>query len=369
MQIAEVSVEALRAEPPSVVIDVRELDEYGAGSIPGAIHIPHGMLALDIEHLVPARDTDLVLYCAGGARSALAAKALAELGYARVRWLSGGFAAWKRAAMIDEPFAFTAEQRARYSRHFMLSEVGEAGQARLLEARVLLVGVGGLGSPSALYLAAAGIGTLGLVDDDAVDTSNLQRQIIHSNATFGLRKVESAKRAIEALNPDVNVVTHELRLNSANVLDVITDYDVIVDGTDNFPTRYLLNDASLILRKPVISASIFRFEGQVTVFSPFNGPCYRCLYPEPPPPGAAPTCNAAGVLGVLPGVIGVVQATEVIKVVLGIGRSLVGRLLQYDSLDMRFREFEIPRDPKCVVCADPGKKVELIDYEAFCGVD
>ncbi len=366
-QISEVSVDKLRAEPPSTVIDVRELDEYVEGAIPGALHIPRGKLELRIEDSVPNRDSDVVLYCAGGTRSALAAKTLAELGYAKVRSLSGGFEAWKKSGgAIDKPFVFSAEQRSRYSRHIMLSEVGERGQAKLLQSRVLLLGAGGLGSPSALYLAAAGIGTIGLVDDDTVDASNLQRQIIHSTATLGVAKVESAKRSIQALNPDVKVVTHALRLSSANVLDLLKDYDLVVDGTDNFQTRYLLNDAALILRKPVVSASIFKFEGQVTVFRPFDTPCYRCLYPEPPPPGVAPACNEAGVLGVLPGVLGVVQATEVIKLLLGVGKSLAGRLLQYDALQMRFREFTIPRDPKCVVCSEPGAKIELIDYQAFC---
>ena len=242
------------------------------------------------------------------------------------------------------------------------------GQAKLLEAKVLLLGAGGLGAPAGLYLAAAGVGTIGIVDDDVVDESNLQRQVIHNTKRVGIAKVESAKQTINELNPDVVVRTHQLRLTSENVLDVIKDYDLIVDGTDNFQTRYLLNDASLILKKPVVNASIFQFEGQVTVFKPFEGPCYRCLYPEPPPPGMAPSCNEAGVLGVLPGVIGVLQATEAVKLILGIGKPLIGRLMQYDALNMKFREFKLPRDPKCVVCSEPGKKIELIDYEAFCSI-
>jgi molybdopterin/thiamine biosynthesis adenylyltransferase len=250
----------------------------------------------------------------------------------------------------------------------MLSEVGEEGQAKLLAAKVLLLGAGGLGAPAGLYLAAAGVGTIGIVDDDVVDESNLQRQVIHNTKRVGTPKVESAKQTIRELNPDVNVITHQLRLTSENVLDVLRGYDLVVDGTDNFQTRYLLNDASLILGKPVVNASIFQFEGQVTVFKPFAGPCYRCLYPEPPPPGAAPSCNEAGVLGVLPGVIGVVQATEAVKLILGIGKPLIGRLLQYDALNMKFREFKLPRDPKCAVCSEPGKKIELIDYEAFCSI-
>ncbi len=368
-QIVETTVDELKAKPPQVLVDVRELDEYNDGTIPGSLYIPRGKLELRIEDAVPARDADVVLFCAGGNRSALAAKTLADLGYTRVRSLAGGFGAWKKSGgAIDKPVVFTPDQLSRYSRHIMMNEVGEKGQGKLLKAKVLLLGAGGLGSPSALYLAAAGVGTLGLADDDVVDASNLQRQIIHSTARIGMPKVESAALTIEGLNPDVKVVRHRTRLSSENVLDVIRDYDLVVDGTDNFQTRYLLNDASLILRKPVVNASIFQFEGQVTVFKPFEGPCYRCLYPEPPPAGMAPSCNEAGVLGVLPGVIGVVQATEAVKLILGIGKPLIGRLLQYDALNMRFREFKLPRDPKCVVCSEPGKKIELIDYEAFCSV-
>jgi molybdopterin/thiamine biosynthesis adenylyltransferase/rhodanese-related sulfurtransferase len=368
-QVQETDVAQLKAAPPEVLIDVRELDEYNDGYIPGALYIPRGKLEMRIEDAVPKRDADIVLYCAGGNRSALAARSLHELGYTRVRSLAGGFGAWKRAGgSIDKPFVFSRDQLSRYSRHIMMNEVGEKGQAKLLQSKVLLLGAGGLGSPTALYLAAAGVGTLGLVDDDVVDASNLQRQIIHSTDRIGVPKVESARETIQGLNPDVQVVCHQTRLTSENVLDVIQKYDLIVDGTDNFPTRYLLNDASLILGKPVINASIFQFEGQVTVFQPWKGPCYRCLYPEPPPPGMAPSCNEAGVLGVLPGVIGVVQATEAVKLLLGIGKPLVGRLLQYDALNMRFREFKLPRDPKCVVCSEPGKQIELIDYEAFCAV-
>ncbi|HEY2748461.1 MAG TPA: molybdopterin-synthase adenylyltransferase MoeB [Polyangia bacterium] len=367
--IREVSVDEVNGKRPAALIDVREVDEYNDGYITGATWIPRGKLELRIEDAVPNRDTEVVLYCAGGTRSALAAKALGELGYTRVSSLAGGYGAWKKAGLpTAKPFVFTQEQKSRYARHLMLPEVGEVGQAKLLQAKVLLLGAGGLGAPAALYLAAAGVGTLGLVDDDVVDESNLQRQVIHSTRTVGVPKVESAKQTIVALNPDVNVRTHQLRLSSENVLDVIKDYDLVVDGTDNFQTRYLLNDASLILKKPVVNASIFQFEGQVTVFKPFEGPCYRCLYPEPPPPGMAPSCNEAGVLGVLPGVIGVLQATEAVKLILGIGKSLVGRLLQYDALNMKFREFKLPRDPKCVVCSEPGKKIELIDYEAFCSI-
>jgi molybdopterin/thiamine biosynthesis adenylyltransferase/rhodanese-related sulfurtransferase len=368
-EIRETSVDEVRAKTPEVLIDVRESDEYNDGYIPGATWIPRGKLELRIEDAVPNRDADVVLYCAGGNRSALAAKALGELGYAKVRSLAGGYGAWKKAGLpLEKPFILSQAQKSRYSRHLMLPEVGEKGQAKLLQAKVLLLGAGGLGAPAGLYLAAAGVGTMGLVDDDVVDESNLQRQVIHNTKRVGVPKVESAAETIRDLNPDVQVRTHALRLTSENVLDVIKDYDLIVDGTDNFQTRYLLNDASLILRKPVVNASIFQFEGQVTVFKPFEGPCYRCLYPEPPPAGMAPSCNEAGVLGVLPGVIGVLQATEAVKLILGIGKPLVGRLMQYDALNMKFREFKLPRDPKCVVCSEPGKKIELIDYEAFCAI-
>jgi molybdopterin/thiamine biosynthesis adenylyltransferase/rhodanese-related sulfurtransferase len=368
-QIRETSVDEVRARRPQFLIDVREGDEYDEGFIPGAVWIPRGKLELRIEDVIPDRDAEIVLYCAGGNRSAFAARSLGELGYTRVASMAGGYGAWKRANLpTEKPFKFTPQQRSRYARHLMLSEVGEVGQQKLLQAKVLLLGAGGLGAPAGLYLAAAGVGTLGIVDDDVVDESNLQRQVIHSTKRVGVPKVESAAQTINELNPDVKVVTHQLRLSSENVLDVINGYDLIVDGTDNFQTRYLLNDASLILKKPVVNASIFQFEGQVTVFKPFEGPCYRCLYPEPPPPGMAPSCNEAGVLGVLPGVIGVLQATEAVKLILGIGKPLVGRLMQYDALNMKFREFKLPRDPKCVVCSEPGKKIELIDYEAFCSI-
>jgi sulfur-carrier protein adenylyltransferase/sulfurtransferase len=369
LEIREVSVDEVKASQPPVLIDVRENDEYNEGYIPGATWIPRGKLELRIEDTIGDRDQHVVLYCAGGTRSALAARALKDLGYTRVSSMAGGFGAWKQAGLpIAKPFIFTQAQKSRYARHLMLPEVGEAGQAKLLQAKVLLLGAGGLGAPAALYLAAAGVGTLGLVDDDVVDESNLQRQVIHNTRRVGVPKVESAKQTINELNPDVNVRTHQLRLTSENVLDVIKDYDLIVDGTDNFQTRYLLNDASLILRKPVVNASIYQFEGQLTVFKPFEGPCYRCLYPEPPPPGMAPSCNEAGVLGVLPGVIGMLQATEAVKLILGVGKPLVGRLMQYDAVNMKFREFKLPRDPKCVVCSEPGKKIELIDYEAFCSL-
>jgi len=365
--IKETQVSELTAQPPQVLIDVREGDEHQEGFIPGALWIPRGKLELRIEDAVPDRGADVVLYCAGGNRSALAARTLGELGYTRVRSLAGGFGAWKRAGLpIDKPFIFTEAQKSRYARHIMLPEVGEKGQAKLLQAKVLLLGAGGLGSPSALYLAAAGVGTLGIVDDDVVDASNLQRQILHNTSRIGVPKVESARTTLTELNPDVRVIAHQVRLTAENVLSIIKDYDLIVDGADNFQTRYLLNDAALILNKPVLHASIFRFEGQLTTFLPWQGPCYRCLYPEPPPAGMAPSCNEAGVLGVLPGVIGVLQATEAVKVLLGIGETLSGRLLIYDALGAKFRELKLRRDPQCVVCSDRNKKIELIDYEAFC---
>ena len=337
--IKETKLEELTAQPAQVLIDVREGDEHQEGFIPGALWIPRGKLELRIEDAVPDRDADIVLYCAGGNRSALAARALGELGYTRVRSLIGGFGAWKRAGLpIDKPFIFTEAQKSRYARHIMLPEVGEKGQAKLLGAKVLLLGAGGLGSPSALYLAAAGVGTLGIVDDDVVDASNLQRQILHNTSRIGVPKVESARTTLTELNPDVRVIAHQVRLTAENVLSIIKDYDLIVDGADNFQTRYLLNDAALILSKPVLHASIFRFEGQLTTFLPWQGPCYRCLYPEPPPAGMAPSCNEAGVLGVLPGVIGVLQATEAVKVLLGIGETLSGRLLIYDALGAALEE-------------------------------
>lgn len=369
-QIVETTVPEVAQHPPTVLIDVREGEEWQEGFIPGATWIPRGKLELRIEDVVPERDTELVVYCAGGTRSAYAARTLAELGYTRVKSLAGGFTAWKRAGLaFDRPFVLSAEQKSRYARHLMLPEVGEKGQEKLLKARVLLLGAGGLGAPVGLYLAAAGVGTLGIVDDDVVDESNLQRQVIHNTRRVGVPKVESAAQAIAELNPDVKVIQHRLRLSSENVLEVIQGYDLVVDGTDNFPTRYLLNDASLMQKKPVINASIYQFEGQVTVFKPFEGPCYRCLYPNPPPADMAPSCNEAGVLGVLPGVVGMVQATEAVKLILGIGKPLIGRLLQYDALGMKFREFKLPRDPHCVTCSEPEKPIHLIDYEQFCSVN
>jgi molybdopterin/thiamine biosynthesis adenylyltransferase/rhodanese-related sulfurtransferase len=372
--IHEVSVEETRARvhvesQGPVLIDVRERDEYEQGFVPRAEWIPRGFLELKIEDAVPERDREVILYCAGGVRSALGAKALQDLGYSKVSSMAGGFTAWKNAGYpFERPRVLTPEQLKRYSRHIMLPEIGEAGQGKLLDAKVLFLGAGGLGSPSGLYLAAAGIGTMGIVDDDVVDESNLQRQVLHNMERLGMPKVESARLTLQALNPDVQVVGHQTRLTSENVLEILGQYDLVVDGADNFPTRYLLNDAALKLGKPVVHASIFRFEGQLTTFLPTEGPCYRCLYPDPPPPGMAPSCQEAGVVGVLPGIMGTLQATEAIKLVLGIGNTLSGRLLLFDALGTRFRTLKLRKDPNCKVCSKKPEDIELIDYEAFCSL-
>jgi adenylyltransferase/sulfurtransferase len=346
------------------VIDIREQDEVDQGIIPGAVHIPRGYLEMRIEQAAPEKDQPVVVYCAGGVRSAFAVKAMQELGYTNALSLAGGFGGWKGSGLPwNMPISFTPEQRRRYSRHLLIPEVGEAGQQKLLDAKVLLVGAGALGSPAALYLAAAGVGTLGLVDDDTVDDSNLQRQVLHTTDRVGMLKVESGRQTITALNPDVKVVGHEVRLTKSNVLDIFKDYDIIVDGTDNFATRYLINDATVLLRKPNVHGSIYRFEGQATTFLPHEGPCYRCLFPEPPPPEMAPSCAEAGVLGLLPGTIGIIQATEVVKLILGIGDPLVGRLLTYDALSTTFRELKLRRDPHCPMCgADAPTSLEDIEY-------
>jgi len=354
-----------------ILIDVREKDEWTEGYIPGARWIPRGFLELRIEDQVPEKSSEVVLYCAGGTRSALGARALEELGYTNVKSMAGGFTAWKRSGhTYDKPYIMTQDQALRYARHTMLPEIGEAGQVKLLRSKVLCLGAGALGSSSGIYLGAAGVGTLGFIDDDVVDASNLQRQILHATDRIGTPKVESARKAINSLNPDVKVVAHATRLSAENVLDIIKDYDVIIDGADNFPSRYLLNDAALKLGKPVIHASIYRFEGQVTSFVPNQGPCYRCLYPAPPPADMAPSCQEAGVLGVLPGVVGVLQATEAIKLIVGIGKTLAGRLLIYDALNSKFREMKLRRDPACPTCGEGVKpeSIELIDYQAFCNV-
>jgi molybdopterin/thiamine biosynthesis adenylyltransferase/rhodanese-related sulfurtransferase len=373
--IRETDASAVRAltETPdaqgTTIVDVREQDEYVQGYIPGATWIPRGFLEMKIEDLVKEKDAPIILYCAGGNRSALAAKNLEDLGYTNVTSMAGGFTAWKRSGFPWKvPTVMTREQELRYSRHTLLPEIGTAGQIKLLEASVLCIGAGGLGSPSSLYLAAAGIGTIGLIDDDTVDASNLQRQILHSIDRVGQPKVDSGEKTLKGLNPDLKVKKFQTRLTSDNVLEIIKDFDVIVDGADNFQTRYLVNDAALKLGKPVIHASIFRFEGQLTVFPANGSPCYRCLYPEPPPPDEAPSCQEAGVLGVLPGIMGVLQATEAVKLILDLGQTLEGRLLVYDALKTKFRELKLRRDPKCPTCGDgvDRSKIELIDYVQFC---
>jgi molybdopterin/thiamine biosynthesis adenylyltransferase/rhodanese-related sulfurtransferase len=348
-------------------LDVREPDEYDQGAVPGAIHIPRGHLESQVESRLADHNAEVVVYCAGGTRSAFAAKTLGELGYTNVVSMAGGFGRWKdEGRPWRTPQTLTAEQRNRYQRHLLLPEVGEAGQLKLLDSKVLLLGAGGLGSPSALYLAAAGVGTLGIIDMDVVDASNLQRQILHNVDRIGERKVDSAKKTLTALNPDVNVVTYDVRLGADNVLDIIDGYDLIVDGTDNFPTRYLVNDASLLKRIPVVYGAIFRFEGQVSVFHPYVGPCYRCLLPEPPPAELAPSCAEAGVLGVLPGIVGSLQAMEAIKMLLGLGEPLVGRLLAYDALEQSFRTFKLQRDPKCPACGPEAGDIVIAEYDELC---
>jgi molybdopterin/thiamine biosynthesis adenylyltransferase/rhodanese-related sulfurtransferase len=372
--IATVSLEEIKrrleAKEPMVLVDVREKDEVRLGTIPGAISVPRGFLEMQIEQKVTDKNAPVVLFCAGGTRSALAAKTLIDLGYTRVESANPGFVRWKDLGYpMELPPNLTEAQRDRYSRHLLLPEVGEVGQAKLLNSKVLLLGAGGLGSPAALYLAAAGVGTLGLVDSDVVDVSNLQRQILHATSRVGMPKVESAEKTIVDLNPDVKVVKFEERVMSDNVERIFKDFDVVVDGCDNFPTRYLVNDASIFMKKPVVHGSIFRFEGQVTTFIPGSGgPCYRCLYPEPPPPHLAPSCQEAGVLGILPGIIGVIQATEAIKLLLGRGNPLNGRLLTYDSLRMKFGELKLRRDKTCPVCGDNPTIKEYIDYEGFCNL-
>ena len=354
-EIREVSVQEAHAlaGAGATLVDVREADEWSQGHVPGSIFIPRGYLELRIEEQVADKSQEVLLYCAGGTRSALAARSLHDLGYTKVASVAGGFGKWKEAGLpIVVPKTLTAEQQRRYSRHVLVPEVGEAGQQKLLEAKVLLVGAGGLGSPAGLYLAAAGVGTLGILDSDVVDLTNLQRQVLHTTASVGRPKTESAETTIRGLNPDVRVVRHDTRLEAQNVMDVIGPYDVIVDGCDNFATKYLVNDAAVLTGKTNVYGSIFRFDGQASTFVPKRGPCYRCLYPEPTPAELAPSCDEAGVLGVLPGVVGLIQATEAIKAILGQGELLVGRLLTYDALSMTFRQFKIRRDRKCAVCGD-----------------
>jgi molybdopterin/thiamine biosynthesis adenylyltransferase/rhodanese-related sulfurtransferase len=375
----------LEAPDPPLLVDVREHDEWTEGHIPGAVHVPRGHLESRIEQVVADRTRPLVLYCAGGSRSAFAAKTLEELGYETVSSLAGGFTDWKRNGYpVQLPRSLDAAKRQRYSRHLLIPEVGVEGQLKLLDSRVLLIGAGGLGSPAALYLAAAGVGRIGIVDDDRVDESNLQRQIAHSTERLGEWKAESAKRTIEALNPDVEVIPYLERLTSENVDRILGDgWDVLVDGADNFPTRYLVNDAAVWHDIPLVHGSIYRFEGQVTVFRPRSragsdagkagialpddgGPCYRCLFPQPPPPELAPSCAEGGVLGVLPGIVGSLQASEALKLCLGIGESLAGRLLLFDALTTEFSEVTLRRDPACPVCGDTPTITEYVDYVEFC---
>ncbi|WP_437663884.1 molybdopterin-synthase adenylyltransferase MoeB [Sorangium sp. So ce1182] len=371
--IRELSIAELKRrlddKVPMLLLDVREKEEYRAGFIPGAISIPRGFLEMQVEQKLPDKSAHIVAYCAGGTRSALAAKTLQELGYTNVESVNPGFSRWKDMSFpVELPPNLTDAQRDRYSRHLLLPEVGEAGQAKLLASRVLLLGAGGLGSPAALYLAAAGVGTLGLVDADVVDTSNLQRQILHATSRVGMPKVDSAEVAIRDLNPDVKVVKFQERLDSGNVDRIFDQFDIVIDGCDNFPTRYLVNDASVFKKKPVIHGSIFRFEGQVTTFVPGVGPCYRCLYPEPPPAHLAPSCQEAGVLGILPGIVGIVQATEAVKLILDKGTPLIGRLLTYDSLRMKFGELKLRRDKNCPACGESPTITSYIDYEGFCSI-
>lgn len=350
------------------VVDVREGDEYRQGHVPGAIHLPRGFLELQAESKLRGASGKIIAYCAGGVRSLFAADTLNKMGFDDVVSMTGGFARWKQNGHpFDVPEVLTDRERERYARHLSIDEVGEEGQLKLKKAKVLCIGAGGLGSPAAYYLAAAGVGTLGIVDYDVVDRSNLQRQIVHSDDRIGELKTESARRTLEGLNPDIDVIAHEERVTSENVDRLFADYDIILDGCDNFPTRYLVNDACVKHKKPNVHGSIYRFEGQATVFWPGKGPCYRCLYPEPPPPDMAPSCAEAGVLGVLPGVIGVLEAIEVIKIILQKGDLLVGRLLMYDALEVSFRELKVKRDMDCPYCSKeefPG----YVDYAGFCGV-
>ena len=342
---------ALAAERGAVLIDVREASEWEQGHISGAHHVSKSYIEQEIEGLVPDHATPVVLYCAGGIRSLFAAQTMEAMGYIDVASMSGGFGAWKAEGRpFQQPVVLSRDQKLRYSRHLLIPEVGAEGQAKLLASKALFIGAGGLGSPAMLYLAAAGVGTIGIVDFDVVDISNLQRQVIHRSDRVGVKKTQSAAESIAALNPDVTVVAHDEMLTDANVDALIVGYDVVLDGTDTFETRYTLNDAAVKAGIPVVHASVFRFEGQLTVFKPHEGPCYRCLYPTPPPPELAPGCSVAGVLGVVPGVMGLLQATEALKVLLGIGDSLAGRLLIYDALDGTFSELQLRRDPACPAC-------------------
>ncbi|MBU6241091.1 MAG: molybdopterin-synthase adenylyltransferase MoeB [Acidobacteria bacterium] len=351
-----------------VVLDVREPDEFEQGALAGVLHIPRGHLEAQIEGRITDKSMPVIVYCAGGVRSAFAAKTLAELGYTDVVSMDGGFGRWKdEGKPWKTPVSLTADQKNRYQRHLLLPEVGVEGQAKLLDSKVLMLGAGGLGSPAALYLAAAGVGTIGVVDMDVVDASNLQRQILHNLDRVGDRKVDSAKKTLTLINPDVNVVTYDTRLDASNIMDIIAGYDVIVDGADNFPSRYLLNDASVKLGIPVVHGSIFRFEGMVSVFHPLRGPTYRDMVPEPPPAELAPSCAEAGVLGVLPGIVGSIQALETIKLLLDLGDSLIGRVLAVDTTEMVFRTFKLRTDPTNPVTYDNRDRIQVKDLEGLCG--
>ena len=361
-EVTPAEVDRLRREDRIALIDVRETFEWEQGHLPGATLVAKSHLEQDIEAAVPSRDTPVVLYCAGGIRSLFAGQTLASMGYTDVASMSGGFQEWKGKGLEwTQPIVLTDQQRLRYSRHLLIPEVGSAGQAKLLGSRVLLIGAGGLGSPAALYLAAAGVGTIGIVDYDVVDLSNLQRQVIHATDRVGEKKVESARRTINALNPDVTVVAHDEMLVAGNVASLIAGYDVVVDGTDTFETRYVLNDAAVAAGIPVVHASVFRFEGQLTTFVPYEGPCYRCLYPTQPPPELAPGCSVAGVLGVVPGIMGLLQANEVLKLLLAMGNTLVGRLVLFDALETEFTELTLGRDPACPVCSDAAREARTAD--------
>ena len=367
--ITEVSTETASGHIAAgyTVLDVREPDEYAEGALAGAIHIPRGHLEAQIENRISDKSTPVVVYCAGGVRSAFAAKTLQELGYQTVESMDGGFGRWKDEGRAwKKPASLTPEQMNRYKRHLLLPEVGVEGQKQLLDAKVLMLGAGGLGSPAALYLAAAGVGTIGIVDMDDVDASNLQRQILHNIDRIGDRKVDSAKKTLTMLNPDVNVVTYDTRLSAENIMDILPGYDVVVDGADNFPSRYLLNDASVKLGIPVVHGSIFRFEGMVSVFDPKSGPTYRDMVPEPPPAELAPSCAEAGVLGVLPGIIGSIQALETIKVILGLGEPLVGRILSVDTTEMEFRVFNLRPDPANIVTWENRDRIQVKDLDGLC---
>ena len=369
-QIVEIDTAAAQKrieEGNVVVLDVREPDEYEQGALPNALHIPRGHLEAQIEGRAVDRSQTIVVYCAGGVRSAFAAQTLQELGYTDVLSVAGGFGKWKdEGREWRQPVTLTPDQRNRYQRHLLLPEVGIEGQAKLLGAKVLMLGAGGLGSPAALYLAAAGVGTIGIVDMDEVDASNLQRQILHNMDRIGERKVESARQTIAKLNPDVKVNTYDVRLTAENIIEIMTGYDVVVDGADNFPSRYLLNDASVKLGIPVVHGSIFRFEGMVSVFHPLRGPTYRDMVPEPPPAELAPSCAEAGVLGVLPGIIGSIQALETIKIILDLGDPLIGRILSVDTTEMSFRVFKLRPDPTNQVTWENRDRIEVRDLDGLC---